>query len=76
MKMDIEGAELRALQGARETILRDKPRMAICIYHKRTDLYEIPQYLLSLVPEYRFKVRQYASNEWETILYAAIEGDW
>ena len=76
LKMDIEGAELRALQGARETILRGKPRMAICIYHKRTDLYEIPQYLLSLVPEYRFKVRQYASNNWETVLYAAIEGDW
>lgn len=76
IKMDIEGAELRALQGARESIIRDKPRMAICIYHKPVDLYEIPQYLLSLVPEYRFKVRQYSSMYWETVLYAAIDGDW
>lgn len=76
IKMDIEGAELKALQGARETIIRNKPRMAICIYHKPVDLYEIPQYLLSLVPEYRFKVRQYTSMNWETVLYAAIDSDW
>lgn len=76
IKMDIEGAELRALQGAKETILRDKPRMAICIYHKSEDLYEIPGYILSLVPEYQFKVRQYTSMNWETVLYAAVEGDW
>lgn len=76
IKMDVEGAELRALHGARETIIRNKPRMAICIYHKPADLYEIPQYLLSLVPEYRFKVRQYTSMVWETVLYAAVGSDW
>lgn len=76
IKMDIEGAELKALQGARETILKDKPRMAICIYHKPEDLYEIPGYILSLVPEYRFKVRQYTSMTWETVLYAAVENEW
>ncbi len=76
IKMDIEGAELEALRGARETIRKDNPRMAICIYHKPEDLYEIPGYLLSLVPEYRFKVRQYTSMNWETVLYAAVEKDW
>lgn len=76
IKMDIEGAELEALRGARETIQKNKPRMAICIYHKPEDLYEIPGYLLSLVPEYRFKVRQYTSTSWETVLYAAVEGEW
>lgn len=76
VKMDIEGAELKALQGARETILRNRPRMAICIYHKSEDLYEIPHYLLSLVPEYRFMVRQYTSMNWETVLYVATESDW
>ena len=74
--MDIEGAELEALRGAKETIRKDRPRMAICIYHKPEDLYEIPGYLLSLVPEYRFKVRQYTSMSWETVLYAAVEEDW
>lgn len=71
-----EGAELEALRGASETIRKDNPRMAICIYHKPEDLYQIPGYLLSLVPEYRFKIRQYTSMNWETVLYAAVEGDW
>lgn len=76
IKMDIEGAELEALRGAGKTIRKDKPRMAICIYHKPEDLYEIPGYLLSLVPEYRFQVRQYTSMNWETVLYVAVEGEW
>lgn len=76
IKMDIEGAELEALRGTKELIRKNKPRMAICIYHKPEDLYEIPGYLLSLVPEYRFKVRQYTSMNWETVLYAAVEGEW
>ncbi len=70
IKMDIEGAELKALKGARKTILKNKPRLAICIYHKPEDICEIPEYLLSLVPEYRFWIRHYSSNEWETVLYA------
>ncbi len=76
IKMDIEGAELETLQGTRETIRKDKPRMAICIYHKPEDLYEIIGYILSLVPEYRFKIRQYTSMNWETVLYAAVDKEW
>lgn len=72
IKMDIEGSELKALEGASETIKRNKPRLAICIYHKAEDIYEIGDYLLSLVPEYKFKIRHYASNMWETVLYAEV----
>lgn len=70
IKMDIEGAELKALKGAKETIAKNKPRLAICIYHKPEDIYEIPEYILSVVPEYRFWIRHYTSNAWETVLYA------
>lgn len=73
IKMDIEGAELDALKGAKDTILRDKPKLAICIYHKKSDLYELPGYILSLVPEYKLCVRHYTSISWETVLYAWIE---
>jgi len=43
IKMDIEGAEQRALDGARETIGRYTPRMAICVYHRPDDLQEVPK---------------------------------
>ncbi|EOS29442.1 FkbM family methyltransferase [Lachnospiraceae bacterium 28-4] len=72
IKMDIEGAELKALEGARNTIIINHPRLAVCIYHKALDVVDIASYLLELVPEYKFYIRQYASNMWETVLYAVI----
>ena len=63
---------MKSLMGARRTIVRDHPRLAICAYHKQEDLYQLPGYLLSLVPEYRFYLRHYGSNEWETVLYAEV----
>lgn len=74
IKMDIEGAEVGALKGASETIVKNKPRLAICVYHKDSDLYEIPKQILSLVPEYRFVLRHYTSCAWETVLYASVDG--
>lgn len=73
IKMDVEGAELKSLMGAQNTIKRNRPRLAICVYHRPEDLYQIPEYILSLVPEYRFYLRHYGSNQWETILYAFCE---
>ncbi len=72
IKMDIEGAELNTLRGAAEVIKRDKPKLAVCIYHKPEDIIEIPKYIHSLVPEYKFKVRQHTNTMLETVLYAEI----
>lgn len=70
IKMDIEGAELKSLMGAKNTIIKNHPRLAICIYHKPEDICEIPAYILSLVPEYKFYLRHYSSVHYETVLYA------
>lgn len=70
IKMDIEGAELPALHGARKTISRDKPKLAICVYHKREDLITIPQFVKELVPEYRLYLRCHFPYASELVLYA------
>lgn len=72
IKMDIEGAEMNALEGAKETIKRDKPKLAICIYHKFSDLWQIPLYIHQLVPEYKIYIRHYARDKYETVVYATI----
>ena len=70
IKLDIEGAELEALKGAEKTIKRDRPILAVCVYHKKEDIWEIPSYILSLVSDYKFFLRPYAPNHEECILYA------
>lgn len=72
IKLDIEGAELEALKGAAETIKRNRPKLAVCVYHKPGDLFEIPLFLKSLAPEYRFYLRQHQPVACETVLYAVI----
>lgn len=70
IKMDVEGAELEALKGARKTIEKHHPRLAISIYHKPEDIWEIPAYILSLSGDYRLYIRHYQFSKNETILYA------
>lgn len=72
IKLDIEGAEYAALQGAKQTLLRDKPFLAICVYHRRGDLLAIMDYLHGLIPEYRFWLRHYSFVGCDTVLYASV----
>ena len=71
IKMDIEGAEKKALLGARETIKKYKPLLVVCIYHRQEDFFEIPFTIKKIVEdEYRFYIRQYRYGQSETVLYA------
>lgn len=73
IKLDIEGAEYKALQGAETIIKNNKPRLAICVYHKPIDILEIPLYILSLVPEYKLYLRQHDEGYSNNVLYATVE---
>lgn len=70
IKMDIEGAEIRALKGAAEIIKRDTPILAICVYHKNDDFITIPKLIKKIVPDYKFYLRHHNVAGTETVLYA------
>ena len=70
IKMDIEGAELEALAGARQTMARCRPVMAVCAYHKCDHLWIVPQLLKAANPDYHIFLRRYAEDCWETVYYA------
>lgn len=70
IKMDIEGAEREALVGAEKIIKEQKPKLAISIYHKREDIWEIPGLILEMNPDYKFYIRHYSLRDAETVLYA------
>jgi len=69
IKLDIEGAELAALEGARETLRRFKPKLQICLYHKDADLWELPLFLKDLVPEYQLYIGHHTCTNLDTVLY-------
>ena len=71
IKMDIEGSELEALKGAQTIIKEQRPKMAICVYHKIEDLWKIPLFLHKINPEYKIYIRHHAKF-WvsETVCYA------
>ncbi|MER2108709.1 MAG: FkbM family methyltransferase [Solibacillus sp.] len=70
IKMDIEGAELKALEGCKEIIKQQQPDLAICVYHKVEDLHEIPLFIHDLNPNYTFYLRHHSRGHGETVLYA------
>ena len=70
IKMDIEGAEHGALLGGRETIRRDRPIMAVCVYHTQNDIWRLPLLLSSIMPDYRFFLRAYEGDGFQTVCYA------
>jgi FkbM family methyltransferase len=70
IKMDIEGAELEALWGARQILKEHKPVLAICAYHTSDHLWQIPLLIHAIQPDYKFFFRRYAEGAFELVWYA------
>jgi FkbM family methyltransferase len=73
LKMDIEGAEPNALLGARMTLARYAPTLAICLYHRREHLWEVPRIIRQANPAYRLALRRHSDESWETMCYGKVE---
>ena len=69
IKMDVEGSELAALKGAAKTIKKHHPFLAICLYHRKNDVVDIPLYIDSLGLKYKYFLR----GGYHTILWAIPE---
>jgi FkbM family methyltransferase len=70
IKMDIEGAEIEALKGCERTIAEHRPRLAISVYHRPSDYFEIPKLVHAMRQDYRLYLRQHSPFNVDTVLYA------
>lgn len=71
-KADIAGFENQMLDGAVKVIQRDKPRLAICIYHSCADMYRIALKIRAICLECNLVIRQHSYTFNESVVYAYI----
>ena len=69
IKYDVEGAEIEALKGSKNTIIKHMPNLAVSLYHKPKHLYEIPLLIESWKLNYRFYLRLHEYNTYGLVLY-------
>ncbi len=70
VKMDIEGAEMEALEGGRQLLLHGETAWAVALYHRQEDFWRIPLFIHECNPELRLYLRHYAEDWAETVCYA------
>lgn len=70
LKMDLEGAEQEALDGAAPLIERDAPIGAICIYHRPSDFWCLPSYIAGLFRQHTFHLRTHGEDGFDVVWYA------
>lgn len=70
IKMDVEGSEARALEGARQTIESFKPKLNVALYHRNEDMFALPLLISEMNKRYRFYLRHHHYiPDWDTNLY-------
>ena len=74
IKMDIEGSEPDALLGARRTIGRHAPLLAVCAYHLQDHLWKLPTIIRSFSDRYSFHLLPHNTEGFDLVYYAVPEG--
>lgn len=75
IKADIEGYEADLLGGLKQIIIKDRPVIAICAYHKKEDLIVLPEMINNMVDDYHYMLRKYPTADYtyrtdEIVVYA------
>mgnify|MGYP003305148556 FL=1 len=70
IKFDVEGSELSALEGAKDTINRCRPVMKIACYHRSEDVFAIVRKVLEIRSDYKVYMRHTRCIPgWDTDFY-------
>ncbi|WP_292661648.1 FkbM family methyltransferase [Nitratifractor sp.] len=69
LKMDIEGAERSAIEGAKNLIRKYHPKLAVSVYHRKDDFWKIPEQILNIRSDYKIYLRHYTEGMSETIMF-------
>lgn len=69
IKIDIEGWESMAIEGMKNHILNDHPKMAISVYHKVDDFWKIPEQVFAIRSDYDIYMRHYTEGTDETVMF-------
>ena len=70
IKMDVEGAEKEAIEGAVNTLKNQKPKLNIALYHRSADIFELPLQIAKINPDYKFRLRRHPYIPcWDMNLY-------
>jgi FkbM family methyltransferase len=73
IKMHLEGGELNALKGATKTIKRQRPIVAVTLYHNQDGVWKIPLFLINNTKNYRYYMRMHSWAGTGAVFYAIPE---
>jgi FkbM family methyltransferase len=74
IKMDIEGAELDALEGAAAHVSAHRPLLALSTYHRQDHLWAVPLAVRALSESYEFFLRRHSREILDELVLYAIPG--
>ena len=61
---------IRTLHGAKRVIERCRPRLAICVYHRPQDLWEMPLLVHGFDLSYDIYLRSHGHYDFDLVMYA------
>lgn len=74
LKIDVEGADVGVLEGARETLVEHRPRLALACYHKPDDLPRFADLVAELGLPYRWYLQCSTMTDVDTVLFGVPVG--